>query len=106
MTQTIYAATVDHIREFGTLKAMGATNAYIYGVILRQALTSGVIGYAVGMAIALVVSFGSLKGSPAILVRPALVLALFGSTMAMCAAASMVSINKVTRLDPAMVFRD
>jgi putative ABC transport system permease protein len=30
---------------------------------------------------------------------------LFVVTMAMCAAASIVSINKVTRLDPAMVFR-
>lgn len=105
VAQTIYAATVDHIREFGTLKAMGATNRYIYGVILRQALTSGVIGYAVGMAIALAVSLASLKGSPAILVPPALVVALFVLTMTMCAAASVVSINKVTRLDPAMVFR-
>ena len=46
VAQTIYAATVDHIREFGTLKAMGASNTYIYGVILAQALTSGLIGYA------------------------------------------------------------
>jgi putative ABC transport system permease protein len=105
VAQTIYAATVDHIREFGTLKAMGATNGYIYGVILRQALTSGLLGYVVGIGIALAVSYGSLQGSPAILVPPALVAALFALTMTMCAAASMVSINKVTRLDPAMVFR-
>lgn len=105
VAQTIYAATVDHIREFGTLKAMGATNGFIYGVILRQALTSGLLGYLVGIGIALTVSYGSLQGSPAILVPPALVAALFALTMTMCAAASMVSINKVTRLDPAMVFR-
>jgi putative ABC transport system permease protein len=105
VAQTIYAATVDHIREFGTLKAMGATNAFIYGVILRQALTSGLIGYGIGIVIALVVSYGSLRGSPAILVPPELVAALFALTMTMCAAASIVSINKVTRLDPAMVFR-
>lgn len=105
VAQTIYAATVDHIREFGTLKAMGATNGYIYGVILRQALTSGVIGYAVGMSIALTVSAASQSGTPAILVPPPLVAALFAATMLMCAVASMVSINKVTRLDPAMVFR-
>lgn len=106
VAQTIYAATVDHIREFGTLKAMGATNGYIYGVILRQALTSGLIGYGIGIAIALAVARGSLQGSPAILVPPWLALSLFLLTMGMCAAASMVSINKVTRLDPAMVFRN
>ena len=38
VAQTIYAATVDHIREYGTLKAMGATNGYIYRVILQQAV--------------------------------------------------------------------
>ena len=37
VAQTIYAATVDHIREYGTLKAMGATNGYLYRIILTQA---------------------------------------------------------------------
>ncbi len=38
VAQTIYSATVDHIREFGTLKAMGASNGYIYRVIIEQAV--------------------------------------------------------------------
>ena len=105
VAQTIYAATVDHIREFGTLKAMGATNGFIYGVILQQALTSGALGYAAGMAIALAVAAGSQQGTTAILVPPWLALALFALTLGMCALASIVSINKVTRLDPAMVFK-
>ena len=105
VAQTIYAATVDHIREFGTLKAMGATNGFIYGVILQQALTSGALGYVAGIAIALVVSAGSQQGPTAILVPPWLVAALFVLTLGMCALASIVSINKVTRLDPAMVFK-
>lgn len=105
VAQTIYAATVDHIREFGTLKAMGATNGFIYGIILRQALTSGVIGFVVGIAIALAVSSGSQQGTTAILVPPWLVATLFALTLAMCALASIVSINKVTHLDPAMVFK-
>lgn len=105
VAQTIYAATVDHIREFGTLKAMGATNGFIYGVILQQALTSGALGYAAGMAIALAVATASQQGTTAILVPPWLALALFALTLGMCALASIVSINKVTRLDPAMVFK-
>ena len=105
VAQTIYAATVDHIREYGTLKAMGATNRYLYAVILRQALTSGLIGFGAGIVIALSVASASLKGTTAILVPTPLAGALFALTMAMCAAASIVSINKVTRLDPAMVFK-
>lgn len=105
VAQTIYAATVDHIREFGTLKAMGATNGYIYGVILRQALTSGAAGSAIGMSIALGVSAASMQGSPAIIVPVPLAIGLLAVTLLMCAAASVVSINKVTRLDPAMVFK-
>jgi putative ABC transport system permease protein len=50
VAQTIYATTVDHIREYGTLKAMGATNRYFYTVIIRQAVISAFIGYTLGMA--------------------------------------------------------
>jgi putative ABC transport system permease protein len=105
VAQTIYAATVDHIREYGTLKAMGATNAYLYRVILQQAAMSAVAGYAVGIAIALVVSRGSLRGTTAIIVEAPLAAALFALTFVMCLGASVVSIHKVTRLDPALVFK-
>jgi len=105
VAQTIYASTMDHLREYGTLKAMGASNGYLYGVIIRQALISGVIGYAIGITISLVVSDVSLRSTTAIFLPWWLVLALFVLTLMMCVGASMVSINKVTRLDPAMVFK-
>lgn len=105
VAQTIYAATVDHLKEYGTLKAMGATNFYLYQVIIIQAVLSGLVGYAIGMTFALFVSFSSQAGTTAIILPWQLVLALFGLTMLMCCGASIVSINKVTRLDPAMVFK-
>src|SRR5262249_3301685 len=51
VAQTIYATTVDHLREYGTLKAMGATNAYLYRVIIEQALISAAVGYVVAMIV-------------------------------------------------------
>jgi putative ABC transport system permease protein len=105
VAQTIYSATVDHIREYGTLKAMGASNFYLYKVIITQAFLSGLIGYAVGMSIALFVSYISLKGTTAIILPKELVGGLFILTILMCISASIVSINKVTRIDPAMVFK-
>ena len=62
VAQTIYAATVDHIREYGTLKAMGASNGYLYQVILKQASISGCIGYSVGMAISVMTATVSPAG--------------------------------------------
>jgi putative ABC transport system permease protein len=105
VAQTIYASTMDHIREYGTLKAMGASNGYIYLVIIKQASISGLIGYAIGMSVSLLVSQGSLQGTTAIILPGPLVVGLLGLTLLMCIGASVVSINKVTRIDPAMVFK-
>jgi putative ABC transport system permease protein len=105
VAQTIYAATVDHLKEFGTLKAMGATNGYIYRVIVEQAVISALGGYAMGMTAAQGLAAASQRGTTAIILPWPLTVALFGITVGMCVLASVVSIHKVTRLDPAIVFK-
>ncbi|MBA4185330.1 MAG: FtsX-like permease family protein, partial [Acidobacteria bacterium] len=105
VAQTIYSATVDHIREYGTLKAMGATNFYPYRIIITQAVTSGLIAYVIGITISIIISRISLEGTLAIIVNWQLVLALFVLTIAMCCASSVVAIRKATSIDPAMVFK-
>lgn len=105
VAQTIYASTMDHLREYGALKAMGASNGYLYRVIIKQAAISGAIGYVIGISISVGVSHASLRGTTAIILPSLLLLALLGLTLLMCILASVVSINKVTRLDPAMVFK-
>lgn len=105
VAQTIYATTVDHIREYGTLKAMGATNRYLYGVIIQQAVISAVIGYVLGMFVSAFVVSGSARGGAAILLPGWMVASMLGLTLLMCISAAIVSVRKVTRLDPAMVFK-
>jgi putative ABC transport system permease protein len=105
VTQTIYATTMDHLREYGTLKAIGAPNSYVYRVILQQAAMSAVLGYAMGIVVSLFVVHGAQQGGAAILLPWPMALLIFGLTLLMCAIAAAVSINKVTHLDPAMVFR-
>ncbi len=105
VAQTIYASTVDHIREYGTLKAMGASNGYIYRIIIKQAAMSGLIGYLLGIALSLTASSLSQQGTTAIMIPNLMVGALFVLTMVMCIGASVVSINKVMTIDPAMVFK-
>jgi putative ABC transport system permease protein len=105
VAQTIYATTVDHLREYATLKAMGATNGYLYKVIVQQAVISALIGYGLGIAIAAFVVRGSKDGGAAIMLPPGLAGGMLGLTLVMCVSAAMVSIRKVTRLDPAQVFK-
>jgi len=105
VAQTIYAATMDHIREYGTLKAMGATNSYLYRVLIEQAVWSAVLGYGFALGVAHFVVQGSEKGGALILMPLSMKIGMFFLAIFMCAAAALVSINKVTRLDPAMVFK-
>jgi putative ABC transport system permease protein len=105
VAQTIYATTMDHLREYGTLKAMGASNGYIYRVIIQQAVISAALGYTFAMAISIPVVQASRKGSALILLPWELGITMLGIAVTMCVAASIVSIRKVTTIDPAMVFK-
>jgi len=105
VAQTIYATTMDHIREYGTLKAMGAPNSYIYRVIMTQAGISAVVGYVLAMFVSFFVVRASQSGGAAILLPLPMAIGIFFLTVLMCIGAAVISINKVTSLDPALVFR-
>lgn len=105
VAQTIYAATMDHIREYGTLKAMGATNGYLYRVLIEQAVWSAVVGYTLAMVVAHFLVQASERGGALILMPHSMTIGMLFLAVGMCIAAAIVSINKVTRIDPAMVFR-
>ena len=106
VTQTIYATTMDHLREHGTLKAISAPNSYVYRVILHQAGMSAVMGYVLGITVSIFVVRGAEHGGAAILFPWQMAALIFGLTLVMCGISAVVSINKVTKLDPAMVFRN
>jgi putative ABC transport system permease protein len=105
VAQTIYATTVDHLREFGTLKAMGASNSYIYRIIIKQAVMSATLGYVLGIGVSIILVHMSRGGGAVILLPWQLAVGMFGLTLLMCMSAAMISINKVTHIDPAMVFK-
>jgi putative ABC transport system permease protein len=105
VAQTIYASTVDHIREFGTLKAMGAGNGYIYKVIIQQALISAIFGYSLAILVGYFVARQSEAGNAAILLPPEMAWGTLGIAAVMCIGASVISIRKATTIDPALVFK-
>lgn len=104
VAQTLYASTKDHLNEFATLRALGASAGYIHGVILLQALLSALIGYVLGMALSLLAIWASQGTTLLIVMTPGLAAAMFALTIGMCMLAAMSAILKVTRIDPATVF--
>jgi putative ABC transport system permease protein len=104
VAQTLYSSTKDHLIEFATLRALGSSSGYIHKVILAQAGLSAVIGYVLGMVIALVIVALSVHTALPIVMTPALAASLFMLTLFMCAISAVSAIMKVTRIDPAMVF--
>jgi putative ABC transport system permease protein len=105
VAQTLYASTKDHLNEFATLRALGASAGYIIKVILMQAVISALIGFVLGIALSLVIIWAS-RYEPSLLIvmTPNLVLWLFMVTVGMCIFAAVGSIFKVIRIDPAVVF--
>ena len=49
--QSMYTAVMERTREIGILKSMGASRAYILGVILRETVLLALAGIALGIAI-------------------------------------------------------
>lgn len=105
VSQTIYSATIEHLREFGTLKAIGATNRDVYGIILKQALINAALGYVAGLAITMLVVRASDITGLVVVVPPLLMAGVLVLTVAMCVTASMVSVRKALSVDPLVVFR-
>lgn len=103
--QMFYSFTLENLRHFGTLKAMGATNGTLLRMILLQALVVGLIGYGLGVGAAAL--FGHLLRNTEIAFKlPWYVLIRTGGAVTIiCVFAAVISIRKVMRLEPAIVFK-
>jgi putative ABC transport system permease protein len=103
--QILYSGTLQYIREYGTLKAMGARNSAVVRVILSQAMISAVLGFAVGAPLAMAMRAAMKGANLTVALTPELYAATAAITAVMCAFAALLSIVKVLRLDPASVFK-
>jgi putative ABC transport system permease protein len=105
VAQTLYAATIERVAEFATLKAMGAAGSYLNAIVLKQALIGGALGSAIGLAIARLLVAAARNTTVSLVLPWSLAAAIALLTLLMCAAASLVAIHKLRRVDPTMVFR-
>lgn len=103
--QTFYNFTLENIRQFGVLKAMGAGNGTLLGMILLQATLVGMVGY--GLGVGLTSLFGwSMRNTILAFKFPwqLLVFSGLGVTL-ICVFSALLSIRKVIKLEPAIVFK-
>jgi putative ABC transport system permease protein len=103
--QILYSGTLQYIREYGTLKAMGAKNSAVVKVILSQAMISAALGFIVGAPLAMAMKVAMKGANLTVALFPGLYITTLVITAVMCAFAALLSIVKVLRLDPASVFK-
>jgi putative ABC transport system permease protein len=105
--QTFYLFTVENLKQFGAIKAIGVTNWRLIGMILLQAFTVGLIGFSLGTGMAgQFFDFFSQKIATRGLVLMWQSVALTGATIVFVMIfASILSLRRVLVLEPAVVFR-
>ncbi len=103
--QTFYNFTLENLRQFGALKAMGTSNGRIVGMILLQATVVGLLGFGIGLGLATL--FGqTIQGTELAWYTPWQLLPISGGLVSLiCVLSSIICIRRVIVLEPAVVFR-
>ena len=102
---TLYSSTMDRVKDYGTLKAIGANNRYITRLILTQALLLCIVGFMLGTGLMEFFRWGiAHKGIffhyPLWLRGVFFLITVFTALLG-----SFFPIRLITKLEPAQVFR-
>lgn len=103
--QMFYNFTLDNLRYFGAFKAMGASNARLLTMVALQALVAGILGLGLGLGAVSAFGLNAAGGKLAFKMLWQIPLIAAGAVLVICVLASVVSMWKVIRLDPADVFK-
>jgi putative ABC transport system permease protein len=105
VAQTLYTSTMEHIKEFGTVKAIGGGNADIYAILGKQAAIAAVFGFGLGALMAYAIRPLIYKIDLKLVIPTQFSVIVFFGSIVLCLAAAMISFRKVASIDPALVFR-
>ena len=104
---SVYSSVVDRIREYGIVKALGASRRRLLGIVLAQtgtlALAGGVAG--VGLFLAAKAAVGGWLPQFHIEFPASILVAAFVLVTAMALVAAVLPARRLGRLDPASVYR-
>jgi putative ABC transport system permease protein len=105
--QTFYLFTIENLKQFGALKAMGLGNLRIVGMILLQAVVVGMLGYAIGIGLSAIffLSTSHITNLAGLHLYWQVVVGSGIAVLLIVVLASLLSIRRVLVLEPAVVFR-
>ena len=103
--QMFYNFTLDNLRYFGAFKAMGASTWTLLGMVALQALVAGILGLGIGLGAVSAFGLSAAGGKLAFKMLWQIPLIAAGAVLVICVLASVISMWKVVRLDPADVFK-
>jgi putative ABC transport system permease protein len=102
---TMFSSVIDHVREFGTLKAIGATNMDLAKLLFAQAVTCAIAGAIIGLAVVAQL-VNAMRGPENPMALPYwLMAATVVAMIFICVSASTMALVRVRAIEPAMVFR-
>lgn len=105
--QTFYLFTIENIKQYGALKAMGAGNLTLAGMVLLQAMLVSFCGFGLGIGAA--TWFGTLANAPesklAFFMPWEVLIGTAAAVAAISVLSSLISIRRVMALEPAVVFQ-
>ena len=105
VAQTLYGATMDRLREYGALKAIGASNTYVCLLVAKQASIVAIAGYAVAFGVsALAIRVAQNTGAPIVFPRQVAAL-LLAMAFVMSLGGSVFSIRRALSVDPSLVMK-
>ncbi|MDA8384226.1 MAG: ABC transporter permease [Betaproteobacteria bacterium] len=94
----IYTLTMDKVRSIATLKFIGAPDRTIVGLIVQQALTIGIMGYGIGLAL---IVLGKAYFPRRVQLEPFDLAVVLLIVIVVCLAGSVLSIRAALKVDPA-----
>ncbi len=103
---TLYSTAIDRVKDYGTLKAMGATNSYITRLILTQAFLFAITGFLIALVLLEGFRLGVSNAGLLISFSFGEYLILFLLTVFISVGSSLFfSIRTINNVEPASVFR-
>jgi putative ABC transport system permease protein len=103
--QILYTDIADHSAEYATLKAMGYSNRFLFGIVLQESLILATIGFIPGLAMSLVL-YQITANATGLLMQMTVFRAvnILATTFLMCAISGTIAVRRIQAADPAEVF--
>jgi len=102
---TMYSSALDRLKDYGTLKAIGAGNSYIRRLILTQAIFFAFVGFAIGMLLLEGFRMGVAKSGLIFSFSPLVILGMFSTIALISLGGASFALGRISSVEPAAVFR-